>query len=155
VASTGPVPTARLDVHLAIRAAQAHGGGGHAHRAAGDLQPVQRVDFARLVELSEISASRSASVMIFFLSARALKRSNSRSRFFVQVVAQVFHAVLKACRPECLPSTSRDWLTPTIFGPHDLVGLVVLEHAVLVDAGLVGKGVRAHDGLVGLHGMPV
>jgi hypothetical protein len=34
---------------------------------------------------------------------------------------------------------------------HDLVGLGVLEHAVLVDAGLVGEGVAADDRLVELH----
>jgi len=34
---------------------------------------------------------------------------------------------------------------------HDLVGAGVLEHAVLVDARLVGEGVAAHDGLVVLH----
>mmetsp|Transcript_6382 Transcript_6382/g.20062 ORF Transcript_6382/g.20062 Transcript_6382/m.20062 type:complete len:240 (-) Transcript_6382:911-1630(-) len=37
-------------------------------------------------------------------------------------------------------------------GRHDLVGGRVLEHAVLVDARLVRKGVRADDRLVGLHG---
>ena len=36
---------------------------------------------------------------------------------------------------------------------HDLVGLAVLEHAVLVDAGLVGKGVGADDGLVVRDGL--
>ncbi len=34
---------------------------------------------------------------------------------------------------------------------HDLVGALVLEHAILMDAGLVGEGVGADDGLVGLH----
>ena len=38
-----------------------------------------------------------------------------------------------------------------VLGAHDLVGLAVLEHAVLVDAGLVREGVGADDGLVGLH----
>ena len=38
-----------------------------------------------------------------------------------------------------------------VFGAHDLVGLVVLEHAVLVDARLVRKSVRAYDGFVRLH----
>ena len=36
-------------------------------------------------------------------------------------------------------------------GRHDLVGDRRLEHAVLVDPGLVGEGVVAHDRLVGLH----
>ena len=34
---------------------------------------------------------------------------------------------------------------------HDLVGLRVLEHAVLVDAALVREGVPADDRLVVLH----
>jgi hypothetical protein len=35
-------------------------------------------------------------------------------------------------------------------GVHDLVGAFVLQHAVLVDARLVGKGIGPDDGLVGL-----
>ena len=42
-------------------------------------------------------------------------------------------------------------IRPTILGPHDLVGLGVLQHAVLVDAALVGEGVHADDRLVRLH----
>src|SRR5919198_3118655 len=38
-----------------------------------------------------------------------------------------------------------------VLGAHDLVGLARLEHAVLVNAGSVRKGVRAHDCLVRLH----
>jgi hypothetical protein len=34
---------------------------------------------------------------------------------------------------------------------HDLVGVPVGQHAVLVDAGLVGEGVGPHHALVGLH----
>ena len=39
-----------------------------------------------------------------------------------------------------------------VLGPHDLVGRALLEHAVLVDARLVGEGVAAHDRLVALDG---
>ena len=35
-------------------------------------------------------------------------------------------------------------------GRHDLVGGVMAQHAVLVDAAFMGEGVAAHDGLVGL-----
>ena len=38
-----------------------------------------------------------------------------------------------------------------VLGAHDFVGLAVLQHAVLMDAGLVGEGVGADDRLVGLH----
>ena len=38
-----------------------------------------------------------------------------------------------------------------VFGVDNLVGITRLEHAVLMDARAVGKGVGAHDGFVGLH----
>ena len=38
-----------------------------------------------------------------------------------------------------------------IFRAHDFIGFHVLQHAVLVNAGLVAEGVLAHDGLVVLH----
>ncbi len=38
-----------------------------------------------------------------------------------------------------------------VFSAHDFVGFTVLQHAVLMDAGFVRKGVCANDGLVGLH----
>src|SRR5262249_45836760 len=40
-----------------------------------------------------------------------------------------------------------------LLGIHDLVRLGVLEHPVLVDAGLVRERVRAHDRLVSLDGV--
>ena len=39
---------------------------------------------------------------------------------------------------------------PDLLRLHDLEGPAVLEHAVLVDAGLMGKGIAAHHRLVGL-----
>src|SRR5439155_719400 len=39
---------------------------------------------------------------------------------------------------------------PDVLGLHDLVGQLLLEHAVLVDARLVGERVLPHDGLVRL-----
>ena len=35
-----------------------------------------------------------------------------------------------------------------ILGPHDLIGLDMLEHAVLMDAAFMAEGVLADDGLV-------
>ncbi|KAF5036469.1 hypothetical protein DSECCO2_574740 [anaerobic digester metagenome] len=40
-----------------------------------------------------------------------------------------------------------------VFGRHDLVGAAVLQHAVLVDAGLVGKGVAPDDRRIGRYGL--
>ena len=42
-------------------------------------------------------------------------------------------------------------LQTDVFRTHDLVGLMMFEHAVLMDAGLVGEGVLADDRLVALH----
>jgi len=36
-----------------------------------------------------------------------------------------------------------------VFGSNDLVGLAILEDAVLVNAGGMGEGVGTHDGLIG------
>ena len=41
---------------------------------------------------------------------------------------------------------------PNHFGPHDLIGLIVLEHTVLMDTGFVRKGVGPHNGFIGLDG---
>ena len=38
------------------------------------------------------------------------------------------------------------------FGRHNLISLLVLDHAVLVDAALVLEGVGPHNSLVGLDG---
>ena len=38
--------------------------------------------------------------------------------------------------------------------PHDLVGFTMLEHAILMDAGLMGKGIGTDDRLVGLNRKP-
>ena len=38
-----------------------------------------------------------------------------------------------------------------IFRPHDLVGAAILENAVLVNTGRMGKSIGAHNGLVGLN----
>ena len=40
---------------------------------------------------------------------------------------------------------------PHVLRPHDFVGARLLEHAILVDARLVGKGVLPHDRLVSRH----
>ena len=37
-----------------------------------------------------------------------------------------------------------------ICGTHDLIGQEILQHAVLVDAGFVGKSVGANDGFIRL-----
>jgi hypothetical protein len=89
----------------------------------------------------------------FFLSARDLNLFENRLQFFIaQVIAQLFQmGVRRAWRPECLPRTSLVAAQADGFGLHDFIGHGVFQHAVLVNAGFVGKGIGAHDGFVGLH----
>ena len=41
-------------------------------------------------------------------------------------------------------------MQPNHFGPHYLVSPLMLEHAILVNTGLVGESIGPDDGLVGL-----
>ena len=57
----------------------------------------------------------------------------------------------KAWRPECLPITRRLPGMPIGFGRHDFIGLLMLEHAVLMNPGLMREGVIADDRFVDRH----
>ncbi len=57
-----------------------------------------------------------------------------------------------AWRPECLPEDDVGIRDPDRLGGHDLVGDLLLDQAVLVDARLVGEGVGPDDRLVRLDG---
>ena len=57
----------------------------------------------------------------------------------------------RAARPLCLPNTRSLDREADVLGVHDFVGRALFEHAVLMDAGLVGEGVLADDRLVPLH----
>ena len=59
--------------------------------------------------------------------------------------------VLNALRPRELAERQVVGAPAHVLGAHDLVGLAVLQHAVLVDPGLVRERVGADDRLVGLH----
>ncbi len=88
----------------------------------------------------------------FFLSAISLKRLNAVLSAAPSTSKPSSSSALRsAWRPECLPSTIEFVSSPIVVGVHDLVGRALLEHAVLVDAGLVREGVAPHDRLVRLH----
>ena len=67
-------------------------------------------------------------------------------------VAQLFHALLKRVTPAELAQHQGRAAQPDALRLHDLVGRLVLHHAVLVDAGGVTERVLADDGLVRLDG---
>ena len=68
-----------------------------------------------------------------------------------ELVAQLLELVHEGVPPGMLAHDQRGLLHADVLGHHDLVGLRVLEHAVLVDAALMGEGVTADDRLVVLH----
>ena len=97
-------------------------------------------------------ASRSRVSTVFFLSATVQEALvDLFELLLVQRIAQLG-------QPVAQPSPARSRREHDlrvghahVAGIDDLVGGALLEHAVLVDAGRVGKGVGSHDGLVGLH----
>ena len=101
---------------------------------------------------SVTSASRSIAVTCFLRSAISLKRLNALLSAWPETSKpSSSSACCSAWRPECLPSTIALASRPTVRRVHDLVGRALLEHAVLVDAGLVRERVAPDDRLVGLH----
>ena len=68
-----------------------------------------------------------------------------------EFVAELFQLVHEGMPAGMLAHDQRGLLHADVAGHHDLVGLGVLEHAVLVDAALVGEGIAADDRLVVLH----
>ena len=69
----------------------------------------------------------------------------------VDLEAQLLERVAQGVAAGVLAEHERVRLEPDRGGVHDLVGGALLQHAVLVDAGLVREGVAAHDRLVRLH----
>ncbi len=68
-----------------------------------------------------------------------------------EVIAQFLELVHEGVAAGMLAHDQRGLLHADALGHHDLVGLGMLEHAVLVDAALVREGVAADDRLVVLH----
>ena len=72
-------------------------------------------------------------------------------RVLAQLVAQLLQLRAEGVAARVLAHHQRGLGHADRLRRHDLVGLGVLEHAVLVDAALVREGVPADDGLVVLH----
>ena len=66
-------------------------------------------------------------------------------------VTQLLQTAAEGIAPGQFAQADATLLETNGAGVHDLVGDAVLEHTVLVDTGLMGKGVGPHNGLVGLH----
>ena len=75
-------------------------------------------------------------------------------RLAVDPNAEVLQRLAQRMAPGMLAQHDRVGLQADRRRIHDLVGRAVLQHAVLMDPGLVGEGVAAHDRLVRLNRIP-
>ena len=115
------------------------------------LQPSSSTERGTSLLRSLTSASRSASVTSFFVSARAIAARYSASSCSPSTSTPSSRSLpWRPRRPDSLPIESVRPAEPDGLRGHDLVGQRVLEEAVLVDAGLVRERVRPDDRLVGL-----
>ena len=65
--------------------------------------------------------------------------------------AQFLHAGLEGVASGMFAQHHAIGRPANVLGAHDFVGFTMLEHAVLVDAGLMSKGIGADNRLIGLH----
>ena len=90
----------------------------------------------------------SASSTCFLRSVSAMKRCRAPALLLLDLVAQILQPLAEARAPGVLAHHQPVGGPADRFGGHDLVGRALLDHAVLVDAGLVREGVGADDRLV-------
>ena len=118
-----------------------------------DVEPLERVGArvgAELVGDERLEVHRGDLLLLVRDLLEALERLVER--LAGDLVAQVHQRRLQRVAAGVLAEHDRVRVVEADgLGGHDLVGRALLEHAVLVDAGLVLERVAAHDGLVGLH----
>ena len=153
IASTGPSPVASpttfspeggCDDRAPWHAGRA--------RARSDLERLQRVALGRLAHLlggDRLEVERGDLLLLVGDLLEPLERLVQRVALDLE--AELGERVAQRVAPGVLSENDRVRLQADLARVHDLVGGALLEHAVLVDAGLVGEGVSADDGLVRLH----
>ena len=72
-------------------------------------------------------------------------------RVVAELVTQFFELLAEGVTARMLAHDERSLRHADIFRAHDLVGLRMLEHAVLMDAALMRERIPADDGLIVLH----
>mmetsp|Transcript_42823 Transcript_42823/g.79313 ORF Transcript_42823/g.79313 Transcript_42823/m.79313 type:complete len:652 (+) Transcript_42823:184-2139(+) len=147
----------RVPFH-SVRTDHLDGRGRYARHARGHLQSAH---LPKLVDQSGLVDDQSLEVLVLQSALLLLGHLLEPREDLVQAVqVQVVPQFLEA-RPDGVPSRvlpqhdARAALRVSShesdgLGSHDLVRFLVLDHAVLMDAGLVLEGVHSHDGLVGL-----
>ena len=142
----------RVLVDLVVRTGEADAGGGHSVVAAGNLDVIEVPGFGRLVNLVGDDGFDVGVGHHLFLVGPALETRESQVDLIVVeiVVAHLIKANAKSVPAGVFSQHQLGGRQPYCLGAHDLVGQVALEHSVLMDAGLVGECIGAHDGFVWL-----
>src|SRR5207248_2790900 len=145
------VADARVLVRLAVllelhRRRRDHAG------AADDVQVLELVHGVRLRRLIGDDGDQ-VLVVDLFLAVGEVLESLERAVEIAggEVEAEVLESRRQRVPPGVLAEDELVGRAPDVLGLPDLVGELLLEHAVLVNACLVGERVLADDGLVRLH----
>ena len=124
-------------------------------RAVGAGLDVERLELegalglAHLVGDDRLQVERGHALLAVGDLLEALERGVQRGA--VDGEAELLQRLAQRVAAGVLAQHDRVRLEADRRGVHDLVGRALLEHAVLVDAGLVREGVAADDRLVRLH----
>ena len=154
IASTGPSPvkSPRTSSPSGVRSSTVACGG--RRRRGLDVEPLERVGahlVAQLVGDERLEVERGDLLLLVRDVLEALERGVERLAGDLE--PELLQRALERVAAGVLAEHDRVRVEPDRRRVHDLVGRALLEHAVLVDAGLVGERVAAHDRLVRLHGV--
>ena len=152
IASTGPSPldsptaSSPEGIFTATRRQRLAPGAGL------DLEPGQLVGLGALAHLvgdDRLEVQRGHLLLVVGDLLEALE--GRVQRVALDLEAELLQRVAQRVAAGVLAEHDRVRLEADLGRVHDLVGGALLQHAVLVDAGLVGEGVAADDRLVRLH----
>ena len=144
----------RLELLLAALEADGAGGGGEV--GGMDGEPVQLVAVGFLLHPAGV-ADQGLQIVVgngLLLVAEGLEPDEEGSQLLLaQLVAQLLEPGLEGVVAGVLAQHQVVGTDAHGFRREDFIGLLIGQHAVLVDAALVEEGILAHDGLVQGRGL--
>ncbi len=148
----GPVADPRVGDLFALGVADRHRRAGDASGGIHQLQCHELPDLLHVDHLARHQGSKVVVVDLFFLVGKLFEAGEGFVELFVvEAKSQLFEPILKGRTARVLAHDQGIvQLQTDLFGGEDFVSALVFEHSVLMDAAFVGKGVFAHDRLVGL-----
>ena len=143
----------RLAALLSVRRFEGDGGRGQQTGAAAHLHaPQQKAGFALLLHLLTHDRFEIAVGDLPFAIGQFLEAHEGIVEIFaIEAVAELLEAGAEGTAAGELAQGDAVVAQADGAGINDLVGETVLEHAILVNARFVGKGIGPHDRLIGLH----